>query len=1806
MCTSHAMGTICTLIPFLVAVDSLSSTLDDHILYFDEWRLDWDHLNDFDNDYHRDWAHLIAQPGAHNGYGCTHDLTTIGKKLCVLETTAGDYLFKFKDSNTRQQHHSPMVSAARELSNYYDNILLHFDDDSDWSSIESIDGANGYEAVRKCQPFTFTELCAIYNPFADNLNVHIKVAHSTAPRHGASRSSSHRIDDNLFGDNTFDELQGDQLSIDEAISLLMDDYDDTLGYSYWRGNALGFQDFDQKHEGQWGEYENGDSQQMEEEYGAYTHYFNTLSFDWDDSRDWVSFSKQTEMHPVGAKTEEVGAHPAKLEEVGAHPSKLEMHKIGASSKILSPSRSYTKCTGAIPLVHKHACVTMAGSNVRVHLADATEDELNILYNGLDDMFEEMSAADTNEATSAAMDIDSEHYEYGDYAYSDDAQYDYDYGYDEYADRGDDGGYYRNYDSRRRILSAMSKVDDLRLNFNDDNQWDEIVHSYSFGGGDADNFGRFGEQRSQHDTSTSSAVAEVMDTLDRDQFEPKFMSRITPHLYPTVKKCVHSKVMRMCIKLDVQHKKAKLHLHIPRFHPILRCLKFPALCRSYPRPLGGGKGIFNGIKRGMILERMIGRRNAYNRKRKSIRIAMKQIRVIRKKLNKLMKQLRKLKFSAAHDLNDNIYNEDNGGTSYPDPPPYPPKHPSWMPLWMWQDVQSGQQQEQSAANQEEMDDYDYYGDDGYYDQYYDGYYGDEDSINYDEDADAAENESDDDLKGDSWIEMNELATHDFDDEWENDEHWDEVTEVKTWEGTSIRRKCLHLWKHRLCLCQFLGWMDTNKYQCIYHHRTYHTLSMPSPSVSVVRPSTVHVHQKVNHVKGHESDTKAAPNVIYHVHHHDYNPTMIGPRSRGRHVMNINHLPIVWHNQAAIHNVIDEPEVHRRTDVVDKSVQHHFHHVVDQTVQHHVHDIVHHPIHEDIHHVIHHPIRQDVYHTVEHYPDTADHPQYVEEHVAGEGPQVLHSIRTAQIHHVDDRRHPNVVQHHFKEVPDNYNDGAVEREQREKKKNHVFLDHFAGKRGKSESESESGDKVSGHAIANMMHVLKKRNEELKQREAKEKAREKKFQKILWSDRHSHKMWELMKTHKPVYGKTATGRHMIVAQHINPKGQPMMISMHKHMPENRPQWMPQGLFTNLRHRGYYMVHSHRAGDHSTVTSDEDRWPHGSDLVARAGAKVGEYDIYDNYYVDDDFEDEDNADDIANDDEYFFNSELNGLVDFDQIYDSLNVESDEDEMLETDFVDEFMDDLDEWVITDIVNSLETAYDELFGDGAEQKEDQYWDSIEDLTTAKGHGVVKKCMNVMGRQSCLCGYGQHHFHCHKKQQYRRRYYLDTVMPKESPQWMSAHDFEWLKDQRLNAFTELLPDPLMTHLEFNQLFTIPYKALKQLVSPAVKMEHIEWHKDDGASSAHSMNAGDDYNYYGAADWYSDDYNSYDGYTNEYGDYVIDDFYNEYDGTHWVVTNEWTNDLNDAVFSAGTAPATTSAGQVLSTKCMMVFGREVCLCDFVNWVYDQSGTNPLYRCYSSGGSSLQPPPGTAAAATAAAAGVGANAQAQELKTLTAMKQQVAATRQRLNQILGKAADTGVGKGVSKVVGAVKSIFTGNKDKASGTNAAKPAARVDPRATPQLGWGSKIADYGYGDDDNQGFYEYDQYYTGGDGEAQQYGVEDDNDGDAVDIMPSFWTEGDGFSQTVFIGINTFWGLMMLSVFFGMMSCTVVCAVLNFEKMFCRKGYFKFKRPQYYDWKGIQTDYRSDGLYTIDEDGKSRHHEKDPGAGWVSGSADEEQFVK
>eukprot|EP01083_Nonionella_stella_P066235 174223_1 len=71
-----------------------------------------------------------------------------------------------------------------------------------------------------------------------------------------------------------------ELSIEGVVSFAMQAMT-TLRYSYWRRNGLGFGQFDERNPSKMTLKTNDHD------------YFDQLSFDWDDSRHRVSFSKQT-------------------------------------------------------------------------------------------------------------------------------------------------------------------------------------------------------------------------------------------------------------------------------------------------------------------------------------------------------------------------------------------------------------------------------------------------------------------------------------------------------------------------------------------------------------------------------------------------------------------------------------------------------------------------------------------------------------------------------------------------------------------------------------------------------------------------------------------------------------------------------------------------------------------------------------------------------------------------------------------------------------------------------------------------------------------------------------------------------------------------------------------------------------------------------------------------------------------------------------------------------------------------------------------------------------------------------------------------------------------------------------------------------------------------------------------------------------------------------------------------------------------------------------------------------------------------
>eukprot|EP01083_Nonionella_stella_P066233 174216_1 len=1861
------------------------SALDNYVLFFDEWRFDWDDTNDFDTDYHDDWIDTIS---ANDKYGCTHNLQTIDKKLCVLQSKDGDFTFRFKNTkdntNTNYNSHSTMLSAAKQLSDYYDNILLQFDDDNYWSSIQSIDGVHGYEAIQKCQPFTFMELCAIYNPYADNLNVNVKLANYRKRRNVPPQEaeiSYANSDYYNMNEEDYEQYDEAELSIEDAVSFAMQDYDDTLRYSYWRGNALGFDQFDERNPSQMS-FKNDDNDALNTVFGGHTHYFNQVSFDWDDSRDWVSFSKQT---TPAAKTEEVGAHPDKLvEEVGAHPKQPELVSTGPAkdtgaktpaSEGNVPSRSFTKCTGVIPFIHKHACVTVGKHDTHLELTSATQQEINILYNGLSDILNE-------------IDIDQE-----------DDMYE--------APRSEMNDMYEAYDGGRRRLQAIYEDEqeetldeyysDLKLlSFDNDYDWDEVVHSYGFDQEKDNNYGRFGPKRATNDDhhesnhGVSDAVRLMIRNMNVRPLRPKLMHKTVPFLFPAIMKCVHTKIVKMCLSMDVHKKAVKLHVMMPRVAPMFKCIRNSMQCNPYR--LQTGKRIFNGIKQGMGLIRSIGTHNPYQQTKKHLRKALKQVRKIRKHLRHLTRQIKKtLRSFSASDIDDNLYDDDRneedesmaqkvfdmndekgllfyaekGTNDFNDiwdddnewnavedmvawdgrgirrkcltlwkkrlclcqflgwldgPEKYhclfphheefhgyhgerdndlyqnvqiknvnpqivvhhfhhiaatqeiennmkqeadavmPVTKPNWIPLWMWQDMRERAQNEEISkllysAQQEEYDADETYDNDEdydneeYYEQYKDAldeYYENsmlyedvnvEDMINLNEvyeeqDEDIEDEEDEEYMKQNAWIEMSESATHDFDTEWDNDEHWDEISDIKTWEGTSIKRKCLHLWKHRLCLCQLLGWMDTNKYKCIYHHRTW-------------TPAT---EQRYNTVVGHESDTKKEPTVILH--------------DAGA-------------NGPIIHNFVPITRPVLRRPVIPHYVHHIYHYG---------------PYHGRIRR----PMKRK---TIQFVPERPIHWQVNNpiivhhfHHVSGPsqggfggigtmpGGYGIHGIHRGGVHvprggtgYGIHGIHGGVHGMH----------GLLNSESGEERRRRPEEGEEEGQR--VSHEEEGGSEEGGHRGS-----LKQRWSALKKREDKEHEREKKFKKLLWSDRHNHRMWKLMKEpHTPLLGNTVTGQH-IIAEHINPHGHPLMVSMHKHMPQHRPQWMPQGLFTNIKHKAYYMVHSHKQGDHSTVTGDENRFVHGADIVS---AQTQQYDVFDNYYyyADDELMDTDAYDDAY----YYYDTQSSDVSDL--LFDKYNDEKYEEDAFDRNkYMDEFVDDWsNEWVISDVVNAVENAFEDLFGHG----EDSYWDSLEEIESKRGKMMSKKCLNIFDAVKCLCQYhgGSDHYHCHKKNGHRNRFYLDTLMPKETPPWMSAHDFDWIKDQRLSAFTEVLPDPLMKHIEYNELLSIPFNALSLLVHPAVQMEHMNWHKDAaGDASAHEM----ENNMY-QMDMEEEGEGFSAGYVNEYGDYIIDEFYNEMDGTKWVVTNEWTKDLNDVwhnedemqVFSASSTPekkketgegmneaeahttsnkVETDTARTLSSKCMLVFGRNVCLCEFINWVYDHSGDNPLYRCYSSEISQATPNNKNVNTNVNRRGKGNRKSRAQVLNKLRNLEKTVMETGKKIDQLVsvqggGATTETRPKEGEEAAVEEEENKMPKEKETKKKVKKKKLKEKIEnhKEETSSRGWGSKIDNYGYNKDyvgydryeTDNGYYDeddsnyneedesvydgYDTYYEGAEVETQE---------EKVNIKPNWWTDGDGFGQTVYIGWNTFWGLILLSIFFGMIAASVVCGYLQFKQLFCK----------------------------------------------------------
>merc|ERR1712129_435336 len=82
----------------------------------------------------------------------------------------------------------------------------------------------------------------------------------------------------------------------------------------------------------------------------------------------------------------------------------------------------------------------------------------------------------------------------------------------------------------------------------------------------------------------------------------------------------------------------------------------------------------------------------------------------------------------------------------------------------------------------------------------------------------------------WMVTDIAAAEEYDDMWSDDEYWEQIDdEIETMSGNKLQRKCLHMWGQRLCLCQFMAFLDNRKFQCQPRsNRRFYNPMGPSPN------------------------------------------------------------------------------------------------------------------------------------------------------------------------------------------------------------------------------------------------------------------------------------------------------------------------------------------------------------------------------------------------------------------------------------------------------------------------------------------------------------------------------------------------------------------------------------------------------------------------------------------------------------------------------------------------------------------------------------------------------------------------------------------------------------------------------------------------------------------------------------------------------------------------------------------------------------------------------------------------------------------
>jgi len=1252
------------------------------------------------------------------------------------------------------------------------------------------------------------------------------------------------------------------------------------------------------------------------------------------------------------------------------------------------------------------------------------------------------------------------------------------------------------------------------------------------------------------------------------------------------------------------------------------------------PMLGQKALFNGIKRGMGFIRFVGRRDPYKLRRKLLKRKLKNVRKLKKHLKHVARRIK-------HELHDMELVHDMRHARH------------GLFGFLARDVDENRYEDKDAN-----------------------------------DALSQQVFSESDERG--LLLYSSIGTEDFNDIWNDDNQWMQIEDMKTWNGADIKRKCLTIWKQRLCLCQFLSWLDgPEKYHCLLphsdqtyddhyyyqnHQQNYKKLQVKSRNPQVIVHHFHHIYA-AKQVTSDDSEEEAETETVSQRQEEEEKEDAI-PKLKPnwlpvwmwqdiqtrRHTQHISNMLFADRSGSASHAETayayeyydDDDDDDAKEEAQEMSMNMNMKQQdawieIDESATHDYdtqwEDDAHWDEVQEMRTWEGTAIRRKCLFLWRHrlclcqflgwldtnkYKCIYHHQQYAPRGRQLSPPPPMHPHHVSMPH---PRPHALIDMH----MPPPYH--------------HPHYQHY---------QHYQHDQHYQHGpIGHYVHAHRRpRHVEYEPQHP-----------IRWQHVLSHNLLQhdqrisklVQEPHTPIYADKQDGSRKVVAQYIHPHGKPMMIGVHHdaQIPyePSRPQWVPQVMLHSPRHSYSYMVHPHPS------RHDESDYEYSTQSAA---AKLQQYDdMYHNYDYDDAF-----------------------AFDFDALYEQFGDEDDEEDdaqqWMNEHAVDTFVDDMEnEWVMTDALNELE--YTQQMAEDARN----YFDDVQTFATSRGKLVHQKCVHIFKhRKSCICGYeDESHFHCHRKNAFlrRRKYYLNTKMPRHVPTWMSAHDFAWLKDQRLSAFDEVLPDALMQHIERNRIYTIPFAALSKLVSPAVAMQHATWHKTaidamGNVASARSI----DENMYG--DYYYDDDDaamSELGSDDEEADtYIIDEFYNALDGSKWVVTNEWTTDLDDIwkddgdvmdnvqiyAASAGEAAGDNMGGDggvpggqntdvvhVLSSACTMVFGRLACLCDLVNW----AARRTLYRCYQAHPSQTngqqqqqqqqQQPPNTMAGNAAPAVNAGMNQEPnkqQVINTLSELQKTIQDQRRKIDELIAKNGGQNGGQnggaqstshqgwGSAMVDDyseyseydadadsyvedynndgafegydnddafeaydnddAYAEMFSDDEEAEKEHEAYNAVAEMYD-SYEKDGAYDEYDDYEeYDDDDDEqevqsevsnADEEYQDYYYNGYAaydKHNEYGVVDaENTQHSSNVRPNWSTEGEGFTQTVFIGVNTFWGLMLLSIFFGMVACSMVCAYLHFKQLFWEDGklLMEDRNAEIQHLHKSDSEYATDVLHPIEE---------------------------